>query len=164
MKVITLTQPWATLVAIGAKHIETRSWETLYRGPLAIHAAKGLGPVGGNKGLYDLCYHTEPFCSVLREWYSARQTGPFHALDYLDHQRGKIVATCDLVDVYRIQDGVTGFYADDSSIRFDLTDQERSFGDYTPGRFAWLLSNIVALETPIPAKGALGLWNYKGAL
>jgi hypothetical protein len=41
MKALTLTQPWATLVAIGAKTIETRSWPTSYRGPLAIHAAKG---------------------------------------------------------------------------------------------------------------------------
>jgi activating signal cointegrator 1 len=42
MKCLTLTQPWATLVAIGAKKIETRSWPTNYRGPLAIHAAKGF--------------------------------------------------------------------------------------------------------------------------
>src|SRR5690348_17556570 len=42
MKALTLTQPWASLVAIGAKRIETRSWSTSYRGPLAIHAAKGF--------------------------------------------------------------------------------------------------------------------------
>ena len=34
VKALTLTQPWATLVAIGAKRIETRSWSTRYRGPL----------------------------------------------------------------------------------------------------------------------------------
>src|SRR4051794_27044458 len=39
MKALTLTQPWASLVAIGAKKIETRSWPTRYRGLLAIHAA-----------------------------------------------------------------------------------------------------------------------------
>src|SRR6266446_8164646 len=32
-------QPWATLIALGAKRIETRSWSTSYRGPLAIHAS-----------------------------------------------------------------------------------------------------------------------------
>ena len=42
MKALTLTQPWASLVAIGAKRIETRSWSTPYRGLLAIHAAKGF--------------------------------------------------------------------------------------------------------------------------
>lgn len=42
MKALTLTQPWATLVATGKKQVETRSWRTAYRGPLAIHAAKGF--------------------------------------------------------------------------------------------------------------------------
>lgn len=41
MKALTLTQPWASLVALGVKSVETRSWSTAYRGPLAIHAAKG---------------------------------------------------------------------------------------------------------------------------
>lgn len=41
MKALTLTQPWASLVAQGHKTIETRSWRTSYRGPLVIHAAKG---------------------------------------------------------------------------------------------------------------------------
>lgn len=41
MKAITLTQPWATLVELGIKRVETRSWSTSYRGPLLIHAAKG---------------------------------------------------------------------------------------------------------------------------
>ena len=39
MKVLTLHQPWASFSAIGVKTIETRSWETSYRGPLALHAA-----------------------------------------------------------------------------------------------------------------------------
>lgn len=34
MRGLSLTQPWATLVAIGAKKIETRSWTTTYRGAL----------------------------------------------------------------------------------------------------------------------------------
>ena len=45
MKALTITQPWATLIAIGAKRFETRGWSTPYRGPLAIHAGKNLAPV-----------------------------------------------------------------------------------------------------------------------
>jgi hypothetical protein len=41
MKLISLTQPWASLVAVGLKRFETRSWDTTYRGDLAIHATKG---------------------------------------------------------------------------------------------------------------------------
>jgi activating signal cointegrator 1 len=44
VKATTLTQPWAELVAGGFKQWETRSWSTNYRGPLAIHAAKGFPP------------------------------------------------------------------------------------------------------------------------
>lgn len=40
MRVLTLRQPWASLIALGHKKIETRSWRTDYRGPLLIHAAK----------------------------------------------------------------------------------------------------------------------------
>lgn len=42
MRALSLTQPWATLVAVGEKKIETRSWRTNYRGPFAIHAARGF--------------------------------------------------------------------------------------------------------------------------
>ena len=35
-----MRQPWASLIAgYGRKTIETRTWRTRYRGPLAIHAS-----------------------------------------------------------------------------------------------------------------------------
>ena len=40
MKVITLKQPWATLVITGRKKYEFRSWNTNYRGKILIHAGK----------------------------------------------------------------------------------------------------------------------------
>jgi len=42
MKVLTLKQPWASLIAAGYKHYEFRSWKTNYRGKLIIHAGKGI--------------------------------------------------------------------------------------------------------------------------
>ncbi|WP_342351939.1 ASCH domain-containing protein [Lysinibacillus boronitolerans] len=30
MKAITIKQPWATLIALGEKRFETRSWQTKY--------------------------------------------------------------------------------------------------------------------------------------
>jgi len=42
MKAISLWQPWASLMALGLKKNETRSWQTHYRGPLLIHAAKKI--------------------------------------------------------------------------------------------------------------------------
>src|SRR5688572_28373946 len=43
---ITLWNPWAVFMALGYKTIETRSWATSYRGPLAIHAGKSRKMVG----------------------------------------------------------------------------------------------------------------------
>jgi hypothetical protein len=133
MKTITLTQPWAALVAVGAKKIETRSWNTSYRGPLAIHAAKSFP-----KRARELCLQ-EPFMSAL-----SPLRVPVDPSEYL----GKIVAITSLVNVFRVED-------------VDVSEPERSFGDYSPGRFAWLLGPVRALPEPVPAKGALGLWDWK---
>lgn len=40
MKCLTIRQPWAELIAAGTKRIENRTWQTNYRGPIAIHAAR----------------------------------------------------------------------------------------------------------------------------
>lgn len=40
MKALSLWEPWASLMAVGAKRIETRSWNTEYRGQLLICSAK----------------------------------------------------------------------------------------------------------------------------
>lgn len=42
MKVLTIRQPWATLIAEGLKEYEFRTWNTMYRGDLLIHAGKGI--------------------------------------------------------------------------------------------------------------------------
>src|SRR5688572_29785081 len=84
MKVLSLTQPWATLVAIGAKQIETRSWKTAHRGPLAIHAAKGFP-----KAAKEIC-RQQPFNQALLD-------AGFMWFDQLPV--GCIVAVCHLVDV-----------------------------------------------------------------
>lgn len=39
---ITLRQPWATLIAEGIKKYEFRSWKTNYRGKLLIHSGVGV--------------------------------------------------------------------------------------------------------------------------
>ena len=42
MKVLTIRQPWASLIIHGYKKFEFRSWQTKYRGDLLIHAGKGI--------------------------------------------------------------------------------------------------------------------------
>jgi hypothetical protein len=89
--------------------------------------------------------------------------GPYGGLEL---PRGAVIAVCELYDcrptATEAVPGKRGWsgYVGEKLTYWDLTDQERAFGDYTPGRFAWLLSNVRALPTPIPARGALGLWEW----
>jgi hypothetical protein len=139
MKAITVTQPWATLIATGYKKIETRSWKADYRGPLAIHAASYF-PDSARV----LCFK-EPFFHCLKDaGYDVRLLGlgrmPF----------GAVVATCRLVSVVRITaDNIT-----------NLSAQELAFGDFRPGRWAWGFSDMKILAEPIPVRGHQGLWEW----
>lgn len=143
IKALTLTQPWATLVAVGAKRIETRSWSTNYRGPLAIHAAK-LYPIWAR----DLA-STEPIYSKLRSACPILPTtGEPPALPGLSLPVGCVVAIAQLIDCFEMTE---------EWIRL-VGEQERAFGRYAPGRFAWILAGIEQLQKPIPARGSLGLW------
>jgi hypothetical protein len=143
MKALSFIQPFATLAAGGDKTVETRSWSTNYRGPLAIHASAGYGP-GGRRGFYRVAF-SEPFYSALKNYWN-RFTGSQPLLPM-----GAVLATCELVAVAKIAS--FGYSCDPG-------EPEKSFGDYTPGRYAWYLYNVQALPEPIPAKGKLGLWEW----
>jgi hypothetical protein len=41
-----------------------------------------------------------------------------------------------------------------------LTMEEKAFGDYSEGRYAWMLEDAVQFDEPIPAKGTLCIWEY----
>jgi hypothetical protein len=42
-------------------------------------------------------------------------------------------------------------------------EDQRPYGDFsTPGRYAWLLADVVKLDEPIPATGHQGIWNWEG--
>lgn len=129
MKCISLWQPFASLIAIGAKRIETRSWPCSYVGPLAIHAAKKM-----NRELLDLAL-TPPFSTCLRD----------AGLLPSDLPLGGVVAICRLSGCKRTD-------------KVQPDEPERSFGDYSAGRFAWLLDDITALTQPVPWKGSQGFF------
>jgi hypothetical protein len=164
MKILSLTQPWATLIALGAKAIETRNWRTDYTGLLAIHAAAGLGPVGGRTGLHALCC-CEPFTSVLATaGYSA------HLVPAWGLPLGAIVALVELEAVHPIHhwphdpETPTIIMSRISPKWVPVPEPERSFGNYSPGRSGWLLGNVRPLRRPLPYGGGLGLRTLPAAV
>jgi len=42
LKVLTVREPWASLIVAGIKDVENRSWRTNFRGRLGIHAGNGV--------------------------------------------------------------------------------------------------------------------------
>ena len=134
MKAISLWQPWATLIAIGAKTYETRSWSTDYRGPLLIHAAK-------NESELKVALEDE-FFNVLSEagYFEGDKSLPL----------GAIVAYAELATVGRVE-----------LVRDTHAKNERAFGDYSDGRFAWKLVNVQRIEPAVPARGAQGLFDIE---
>src|SRR5512135_2242784 len=147
MKALTLTQPWATLVALGLKRIETRSWATSYRGLLAIHAAQRFPKEARAFTVDPVCYEAVRLASGS----NPLVTG---------YPLGVVLATCRLVDCVHTEEfnrnRVLRLYGWDSETAFEMNERERLFGNYEPGRWAWLLTDVKRLAAPIPAKGALG--------
>jgi ASCH domain len=45
IKILSVRQPWASLIVLGFKDVENRTWRTDYRGPLLIHASKKVDSV-----------------------------------------------------------------------------------------------------------------------
>jgi hypothetical protein len=135
MKTITIWQPWAQLICMGpsVKPHETRSWRVWYRGPILIHAS-ARKPRQGDVAhvIFALAAAgLEPLPAAL----------PMAA----------IVAVARLA-----QCAPTTNRAGQACAAHPL---DLEFGDWSEGRFAWLLTDVVPLPEPIPVRGLPGIWN-----
>lgn len=165
MKALSLWQPWATLIASGQKRVETRGWACHHRGPLLIHAAKTW--TGDTAGL---CL-TEPFRTSLRAAGHSIPVSPHNwtTADLRERKQGwgmpfgAIVGRVDVVDCFPSADIIV--WRPDQSVQFgsgrllQLSETEHAFGDYSPGRYGFLLANPVRFPTPIPLAGKQGLFD-----
>lgn len=133
MKAISLLQPWATLIMLGYKEFETRSWATKHRGALAIAASAGK-PAAAREA----CAPGTDLAQLLAN----------HGLTFDDLPRGVVLGVCSVDEMHKV----------DETWDLVLGEVELACGDYTAGRYAWALSHVQAFETPVPCKGALSLW------
>ena len=130
MKVVSLTEPYATLIKEKTKKIETRSWKTTYRGELYIHASRTGIPkeYEENKELMNLVKNS-------------------------NYPYGQIICKAKLVDCIKMtKDWIEQIKKENH--------QEYLCGIYEEGRYAWILEDIEVLEQPIYAKGSLNIWNF----
>lgn len=138
MMCCSIFQPFATLMALGLKKNETRTWGVNYRGPMCIAAT-----VTGRSLVYvDRNLMLPIFQEALRP-HVVRPEGQ-NEVRATDLVYGKILAMVDIV----------GCVPADVALRMGITDMEKAFGDYAPGRFVYLTANLRRFETPIPVKGS----------
>ncbi len=136
---ISLWQPWATLIAIGAKQHETRGWSTKHRGRILIHASKRWTTSLTVVSTSDRFRQALERASVT---FTPTSRAPGCGLPL-----GAFVAEAELVQVIPTEDVDVAPDAD-----------ERYFGDFSPGRFAWRLANVHRLAVPVPYCGRQGLF------
>jgi hypothetical protein len=175
MKCLTIRQPWATLLVDPTlpKWIETRSRSTRIRGTIGIIA-----------GLWEptVCVFDVGGYEMVR-WFGAWDDSsgwklqfpndgdpgfPDHGVEP-DVPFGALIGTVDLYDCVPIvgresdhDDLARHVCIDDMALIYpagslampdEITDQ-LPYGDFTPGRWAWLTRNPVLLDAPRPMRGA----------
>lgn len=130
MKVISIIEPYATLIKEKKKYIETRSWKTSYRGELYIYASISKPP---------------------KEWLDNKEL--MNLLDNVPLNFGYIICKCKLVDcIYMNKEYIEKLRKENY--------QEYICGKYEEGRYGWVLEDIEPLKYPVKAKGQLSIWNY----
>lgn len=148
---ITLHQPWASLIALGFKTVETRSWPAparLVGRRTAIHAGKRLVRRPGD------AIERELRARWGEDWRVIIPTGA-------------VVATAVLSGMAQVAhiDPLTGQAVHDPDTEVGcVVGMGRSsidpWGDFSPGRWLWFLDDVGALPDPVPAVGHQGFWHW----
>lgn len=133
---LTIHQPYASLIMHGLKRMETRSWKTSYRGPLAIHA--------GAKKLMSMDLGWPQ--SLTREVIGAIG-------DLRDLPRGAVIGVVYLHSIWETNGPLPEPHL--------LTTNEFEFGDFSSGRCAWRLTHPGCLESSHTQRGQQRLWYWE---
>ena len=116
MKALSIKEPFASLVSLGIKKIETRSWKTNYRGEIYIHASLTKNKIDNER--------KEKLLKLLPDNYKFKE--------------GSIICKCILKDcVYMDHEFI-------ENIKKDKI--EYLCGHYEVGRYAWILSDVKIID------------------
>lgn len=140
MKVISIWNPWASLIIQGFKFFETRSWAP----PKSL-----LGQTIGIASTKNILPHQR---AAMREeafarWYELSGLPPAEELS-----NGYLLGTVQLHSF----ELVTDEFLD------DITEEEKAFGWFQPGGYAWRLRSPSPLPHPVPIVGKQGIYDYFG--
>jgi hypothetical protein len=147
-KSISLWQPWASLVACGAKVNETRPRPWAYKGDVAICSAKPCWkndvPDYAIPALQWLWKFKDQFPGYYSNVHDLYMSLPFGAVLCVVEKTGCASTNDD------------NGYEHRSAC---LTSQELALGDYSADRFYYPTRNCRRLKTPVPVIGRQGFFN-----
>lgn len=157
IKVLTISQPFASLFIHREKIYETRPKPTSFKGTYLIHAAKSF-----SKKYRDLC-NNDLFADALNNI-------GFESIESLP--TGAIIGSCKFTDFYKM-DSLAYPHDADFVNPNSQTEKEIAFGDWQDGRYAWRGDDFKVAKTPIPYSNGQGYYrnfqphqidNYEWAL
>jgi activating signal cointegrator 1 len=176
MKAISLWQPWASLIACGAKPYETRSWappSAIIGTTIAIHAAKRVDKIAAGMatdimyGQYD--HHGGLAESLEASWGSDEiADGVLARFGEIYMPVGCVVCTARLDAAFQLGERAEGTAVEARKVVRRLISRQMpdcftvrldDFGDYSPGRWAWLFRDVKPLKPPPPAIGRQGFFD-----
>lgn len=138
VKAVSLWEPWASLMARGAKRIETRDWPTRYRGPLLICAAK-------RKVVWELEEDLAQPSFRRGLGLPERPTDRRREIEELPF--GQALCLVDLYDCVPTE----------ALERLGAIGDDRPFGNYAAGRYGWVTTGLRRVM-PFPVTGRQGLF------
>ena len=131
-KVLSVRQPYASLLVKGIKDVENRSRKTNFRGTLLIHASSKMHDVVEHLNHY--IQDAVPLYGIEKDIW--READYAEAFGYMS----AIVGSVDIVDCV----------------------QNHPSEWAEKGQWHWVCANGRKLKYPIPAKGMLGFWDWEG--
>ncbi|WP_274869556.1 ASCH domain-containing protein [Phaeobacter gallaeciensis] len=142
MKVISIWQPFASLIVEGCKVFETRGWPapaSVIGTRIGIASTKNIMPAQRS--------HCED--EAFKEFYE--RTG----LDeWIELPRGYLLGTVVIDSVELMTE----------ELMEEVSAEEQSYGWWDLGNYAWRLTNPIKLAEPIPIRGKQGLFEWNGDL
>lgn len=144
MKAYTVHQPYAYATVAGIKHYETRPQRTNIRGRVAVHAGKKRFTADG---LFELLNREIAYGKIIETEYERGIENLKRATELV---YGAVIGTVEIVDCVPVEE-----------IADKMSTLERALGDFSPGRFAWVLRNPIMFDKTIPARGQQGWWNWE---
>lgn len=130
VKVLSVRQPWASLIVLGFKDVENRTWGTSYRGRMYIHASRKFDHDA-------MDFLIENKVDIFGEYAD-------EMLEMLPrHPRGALIGRVTLKEIRT----------------FDEEKLDELSPWHFEDNLGWYLEDAEIFEDPIPMNGKLGLFN-----